>query len=280
MRKLHKGTFWMVLATFCFAIMGTCVKLGSYDFNTNELVFYRSGINLLIVFFIMMLFKVPLKTNYTVLHLKRSIIGFLSLILFFYAISHLPLGTAMSLNYTSPLFVGLLMPFVLKRRIKFLLLCAIFIGFVGIVLILKPTFADQSFVAGIIGLLSGIGAGFAYLYITQLGQLKEPSLRTVFYFALISTIGSALFAMSEQIRLPNHENIWTLLLLGISATIAQLALTKAYKIGNTLSNAGLSYLTVIFSTIIGVIIFKEYLDWQTYFGICLIIVSGIIASKK
>ena len=270
----------MVLATFCFAIMGTCVKLGSYDFNTNELVFYRSGINLLIVFFIMMLLKVPLKTNYTVLHLKRSIIGFLSLILFFYAISHLPLGTAMSLNYTSPLFVGLLMPFVLKRKIKFLLLCAIFIGFVGIVLILKPTFADQSFVAGIIGLLSGIGAGFAYLYITQLGQLKEPSLRTVFYFALISTIGSVLFAMSEQIRLPNHENIWTLLLLGISATIAQLALTKAYKIGNTLSNAGLSYLTVIFSTIIGVIIFKEYLDWQTYFGICLIIVSGIIASKK
>ena len=61
----------MVLATFCFAIMGACVKLGSYDFNTNELVFYRSGINLLIVFFIMMLFKVPLKTNYTVLHLKR-----------------------------------------------------------------------------------------------------------------------------------------------------------------------------------------------------------------
>ena len=204
MRKLHKVTFWMVLATFCFAIMGACVKLGSYDFNTDELVFYRSGINLLIVFFIMMLFKVPLKTNYTVLHLKRSIIGFLSLILFFYAISHLPLGTAMSLNYTSPLFVGLLMPFVLKRKIKFLLLCAIFIGFVGIVLILKPTFADQSFVAGIIGLLSGIGAGFAYLYITQLGQLKEPSLRTVFYFALISTIGSALFAMSEQIRLPNH----------------------------------------------------------------------------
>jgi len=129
-------------------------------------------------------------------------------------------------------------------------------------------------------LLSGLGAGFAYLYVTQLGQVKEPSLRTVFYFSLISTIGAALFAIPEQIQLPDVNSIWNLLLLGISATIAQLAITRAYKIGSTLGNAGLSYLTVIFSTIIGVVIFMEYLDWQTYLGILLIIISGVIASKK
>ncbi len=280
MLKLQKGTIWMVVATFCFAIMGACVKFGSATFNPNELVFYRSGINLIIVYFLMLALNISVKTKYITLHLKRSIIGFLSLILFFYAISHLPLGTAISLNYTSPLFVGLLMPFVLGRKIKGFLLCTVFLGFLGITLILKPTFANQSFYAGVIGLLSGLGAGFAYLYVTQLGQVKEPSLRTVFYFSLISTIGAALFAIPEQIQLPDVNSIWNLLLLGISATIAQLAITRAYKIGSTLGNAGLSYLTVIFSTIIGVVIFMEYLDWQTYLGILLIIISGVIASKK
>ena len=270
----------MIIATFCFAIMGACVKIGSDFFNPNELVFYRSSINLLIVFFIMLIYGISIKTNYIVLHFKRSFIGFISLILFFYALSHLPLGTAISLNYTSPLFVGLLIPFILKRKIKVYLLSAIMIGFIGITLILKPTFENHNFYAGVIGLFSGIGAAFAYLYITQLGQVKEPSLRTVFYFSLISSIGSAFFSISDHIQLPNYQNISLILILGVSATIAQLALTKAYKIGNTLGNAGLSYLTIIFSTIIGVIIFKEFLDWQSYLGIILIIISGFIASIK
>ena len=71
-----------------------------------------------------------------------------------------------------------------------------------------------------------------------------------------------------------------LLGLGVSATIAQIAITKAYRVGNTLGNAGLSYLTIIFATIIGVILFDEFIDWKTALGILLIIISGIFASKK
>ena len=66
----------------------------------------------------------------------------------------------------------------------------------------------------------------------------------------------------------------------MSATIAQIALTKAYRVGNTMGNAGLSYLTVIFSTLIGLIYFKEFLDLQSILGIFLIILSGIFSSKK
>jgi len=76
------------------------------------------------------------------------------------------------------------------------------------------------------------------------------------------------------------KHMLILLGLGVSATIAQIAITKAYRVGNTLGNAGLSYLTIIFATIIGVFLFDEFIDWQTALGILLIIISGIFAAKK
>ena len=84
----------------------------------------------------------------------------------------------------------------------------------------------------------------------------------------------------DEINTIKYEHILILFALGISATIAQIAITKAYRVGNTLGNAGLSYLTIIFSTIIGVVWLGEIIDWQTSLGISLIIISGIFASKK
>ena len=86
-----------------------------------------------------------------------------------------------------------------------------------------------------------------------------------------------LFGEIHNIQL-KHAMI--LLGLGVSATIAQIAITKAYHVGNTLGNAGLSYLTIIFATSIGVIWFDEFIDSQTTLGILLIIISGIFSSKK
>jgi len=277
---LHKGVLWMLIATFFFALMGTFVKLGGENFTTTELVFYRSSISLFFIMSIMRWNKVSYSSNYIRLHLTRSLIGFISLLFFFYAIKHLPLSTAISLNYTSPLFLGLLMPLILRRKIKKWLFLAVAIGFIGVFFILKPTFENQNYFAGLIGLISGLGAAMAYLFVTQLGQLKEPDLRTIFYFTLISTFCSGIMMLFDEIHNIQFKYILILFGLGVSATIAQIAITKAYRVGNTLGNAGLSYLTIIFSTIIGVVWFGEFIDWQTAFGILLIIISGIFASKK
>jgi drug/metabolite transporter (DMT)-like permease len=277
---LHKGVLWMLIATFFFALMGTFVKLGGENFTTTELVFYRSSISLFFIMSIMRWNKVSYSSNYIRLHLTRSSIGFISLLFFFYAIKHLPLSTAISLNYTSPLFLGLLMPLILRRKIKRWLFLAVAIGFIGVFFILKPTFENQNYFAGLIGLISGLGAAMAYLFVTQLGQLKEPDLRTIFYFTLISTFCSGIMMLFDEIHNIQFKYILILFGLGVSATIAQIAITKAYRVGNTLGNAGLSYLTIIFSTIIGVVWFGEFIDWQTAFGILLIIISGIFASKK
>ena len=118
MYLIHKGAIWMLIATFFFALMGTFVKLGGENFNSTELVFYRSLISLLIIVGIMRLKKISFSSSYIKLHMARSSIGFISLLFFFYAINNLPLSTAISLNYTSPLFLGLLMPLILKRKVK------------------------------------------------------------------------------------------------------------------------------------------------------------------
>jgi drug/metabolite transporter (DMT)-like permease len=276
----HQGVLWMIIATIFFALMGTFVKLGGESFTPTELVFYRSSISLFFIIAIMRWNDVSYSSNYMKLHLTRSSIGFVSLLFFFYAINHLPLSTAISLNYTSPIFLGLLMPLILKRRIKKWLFLAVAIGFVGVFFILKPTFENQNYFAGLIGLISGLGAAMAYLFVTQLGQLKEPVLRTIFYFTLISTICSGFMMFFGETHNIQFKHILIFLGLGVSATIAQIAITKAYRVGNTLGNAGLSYLTIIFATIIGVFLFDEFIDWQTALGILLIIISGIFAAKK
>ena len=280
MPQVQNGVIWMIIATFFFAFMGMFVKLGSPYFSEIELVFYRSFISLIFIILIIVNKKISLKTNFKKLHFYRSFVGFLSLLAFFYAISHLPLSTAISLNYTSPLFVALLITFFLNKKPSFYICCLLLIGFFGAFLILKPTLIGNSAFAGFIGLLSGFGAGLAYLFMAQLGKVNEPDTRVVFYFTLLSSICAGLLMLLEDTNSEIFQHWWLLLGLGVSATIAQLALTKAYRVGNTLKNAGLSYLTILFSSILGLIVFSETLDVLSLVGILLIIISGIVVSKK
>ena len=280
MPQVQNGVIWMIIATFFFAFMGMFVKLGSPYFSEIELVFYRSFISLIFIILIIVNKKINLKTNFKKLHFYRSFVGFLSLLAFFYAISHLPLSTAISLNYTSPLFVALLITFFLNKKPSFYVCCLLLTGFFGAFLILKPTLIGNSAFAGFIGLLSGFGAGLAYLFMAQLGKVNEPDTRVVFYFTLLSSICAGILMLLQDTNLEIFQHWWLLLGLGLSATIAQLALTKAYRVGNTLKNAGLSYLTILFSSILGLIVFSETLDILSLVGILLIIISGIVVSKK
>jgi len=280
MPRVQNGMIWMIIATFFFAFMGMFVKLGSPYFSEIELVFYRSFISLIFIILIIVNKKISLKTNFKKLHFYRSFVGFLSLLAFFYAISNLPLSTAISLNYTSPLFVALLIPFFLYKKPSFYVCYLLLMGFFGAFLVLKPVLVGSDAYAGFIGLLSGLGAGLAYLFMAQLGKVNEPDTRVVFYFTLLSSFGAAFLMLFENINSEIFEHWWILLGLGLSATIAQLALTKAYRVGNTLKNAGLSYLTIFFSTLLGLIVFSETLDALSFVGILLIIISGIFVSRK
>jgi drug/metabolite transporter (DMT)-like permease len=283
MKLPHLGSLWMLVAALGFAIMGALVKVGATKFSSAELVFYRSAFGLIAIYAYIFSKKLPLKTPVLAKHMSRALVGFISLVLFFYAIAHLHLATAVTLNYTSPLFLALFMPFLLHEKPKGILYMAVAIGFIGVVLLLKPTLHSDDILAGTVGLASGAGAAIAYINVKQLGNLNEPDWRTVYYFTLVSTIASgAWLLLSGLVGQPgftamNWQDLAILIGLGVSATIAQLAMTRAYRTGHTLTVASLAYLTVVLASFFGVLFWQEQLSAGEWLAIGLIILSGFIS---
>ncbi|MFA7350504.1 MAG: DMT family transporter [Methylotenera sp.] len=289
------GSLWMLVAALGFAIMGALVKIGAQKFSSAELVFYRSLFGLMVIWMYIYTQKLPLATPVMYKQMSRAVVGFASLILFFYAIAHLPLATAITLNYTSPLFLALFTPFLLYEKPKKTLLIGLVIGFIGIGLLLKPSFSQKDWLAASLGLLSGMGAALAYIHVKQLGQANEPDWRTVFYFTLVSTIGTGLWilfvpqgALSSSFGATHFntfhplgwQDLLLLLGLGLAATIAQLAMTRAYRTGDTMVVASLAYVTVLLASLFGVLWWHEHLSLDAWIAIALIILSGIIGIRS
>jgi drug/metabolite transporter (DMT)-like permease len=271
------GSLWMLVAALGFAIMGALVKVNAHKFNSAELVFYRSAFGLFFIYAYIFAKKLPLKTPVLTKQMSRALVGLASLVLFFYAIAHLPLATAITLNYTSALFLAIFMPFFLHEKPKPILYGTVLLGFIGVILLLKPVLNQRDMLAGILGLLSGMGAALAYIHVKQLGDLNEPDWRTVFYFTFVSTIASGLWMLMKTFTPLNWHDMPSLLGLGASATIAQLAMTRAYRTGHTLIVASLAYTTVIFASFFGVVFWQEALSASEYIAIGIIILSGIIS---
>ena len=269
----------MLVAGVMFAIMGVCVKLGAPRFTTAELVFYRSLFGLLAILAITTSQGLPLSTPLWRRHLSRSLTGFFALILFFYAITVLPLATAITLNYTSPLFLAIFTAVVLRERVRLPLAAAILLGFIGVVVLLNPTFSRAEWLGGLLGLISGILAGYAYLQVTQLGRMGEPEWRTVFYFTLVCTLGGALGMVLFHFRSISLSDLPLLAGMGASATLAQLAMTRAYRIGDALVAGSLAYSTVVFASLFGLWLWDETLTSGEWLAIGLIISSGIMSVK-
>lgn len=278
--RLQLGSAWMLVAAVFFALMGFFVKLGAHDFSSTELVFWRTLLGVLTLGGAALVRGEKFVTPHWRYHVQRGLIGYVSLLLYFYAIAHLPLSTAVTLNYTSPMFLALLSVFLLRETLPARALLALVLGFGGVVLLLRPTLSGDTWQAGLMGVGSGVLAGWSYLHVRELGRLGEPEWRVVFFFALISTLGGALLVGLEGWHPLTWQNVWPLLGLGVTATLAQLAMTRAYKVGRKLLVANLSYLTVVFSTLLGVLVWGDRLTLDAILATLLIVVSGMLASRR
>ena len=189
---------WMVLGSLFFATMAVCVKFASAWFNTAELVFYRGLLGMLFMWLFARSQGVALATPYPAMHAWRTVVGVISLAAWFYAIGELPLATAMTLNYMSSVWIaaflvgGALLMWNPRRGgatpRQGPLVLSVLAGFAGVVLMLRPTIEQNQIFAGLVGLMSGLTAAFAYMQVMALGKLGEPDARTVFYFAAGSTV--------------------------------------------------------------------------------------------
>lgn len=290
----------MVLGALIFASMGVCVKFASAWFSSAELVLYRGLIGIAFLWLFAKSRGVSLATRYPGMHAWRSSIGVLSLGAWFYAIAHMPLATAMTLNYMSSVWIaafligGTLLAWVPmpgrdgsvpRPPVQGPLVLTVLAGFGGVVLMLKPTVGDNQGFAGMMGLLSGLTAAFAYMQVVALSRIGEPEARTVFYFALGSAVAGGVATLLGE-STPWADWTWVhalwLLPVGVLAALGQLCMTRAYASARTESGtllvANLQYSGIVFAAAYSVLLFGDRIDASGWAGMALIVASGIAAT--
>ena len=270
--------FWMIVSCFLFACMGVCVKLASSDFSTGEIVFWRGGVSMAMMGGLALSRGVALSTPHWRMHLSRSISGSTALVCYFFAIGALPLATAVTLNYTSPLFVALLLALFFRERLNPIASAAVLLGFAGVVVLLRPTLQPEQWLGAAAGLSSGAMASLAYISLRELGRKGEPEVRTVFWFSLMTaTIGLA-WSLFGTIHLPDLRQLATLIGVGLFGGLAQLAMTRSYRYGRTVVSANLSYATVVFASLFGMLLWDEIMPASSWLAIALIVTGAIVVS--
>ena len=288
------AAWMMVLATVLFALMGVCVKQASAEVTTAEVVFFRGLVGALMVGGMAWAQRLPLRTNVPRQHLGRGLAGVSALTLWFYAIGHLPLATAVTLNYMSSVWMAAFLMLrqawrrwhrVPHRAMPGGLLAAVMLGFVGVGLVLRPTLERDQWLEAAIGLVSGMLSAWAYLQVAGLGRSGEPEHRVVFYFSVFGAVAG--LGMMAATHLSGHQ-AWAsptpqgwawLLAIGVFATVAQLAMTRAYARGQPLAMASLQYLGIVHAFILGIWFFGEAAHGVAIVGTGLIVLAGVAANR-
>jgi len=276
---------WMVLASLFFSSMSVCVKFAAVHFSTFELVFYRGAIGTLLMAIACHRKGISLRTRVPKMHTWRAFTGVASLAAWFYAIAFLPLATAMTLNYMSGIWVAAFLVGATlwkgklqdaKRQIPVVL--TVVISFLGVVMVLRPTFEQNQVLAGMVGLFSGLIAAMAYIQVAELGRQGEPVERTVFYFSLAAAASGALVMLLTGTSDWVWPQAWLLLPIGILAAMGQWCMTRAYNDGATMVVANLQYSGIVFSAMFGLFLFGDQIPWIGWGGILIIVSSAIAAT--
>ncbi len=282
-------SLWMIVAALLFSLMGVAVKLASSQYNTWEIVLYRGLVGVMVMGGMIALqarrtrvsIRDALSTPRIAMHLTRGISGTLSVLLWFFSIAGLPIATAMTISSSSPLFIGAWIAWTAHRagnRIDVMMMIALLGGFIGVMVLLQPTLASNQGIFAILGTTGAALTAIAYLSVKALGVAGEPNARIVFYFsamnALAGLAGAALFGFHAL----DLRGLALLACVGISAALAQLAMTRAYASGGTLLTANLGFTSIVFSSIWGIAIFGDVIRLDSAIGMVVIIASGVLAT--
>lgn len=267
----------LLASSALFAAVGAVIKLAAASVPNETIVFFRSFVGLLVL--------VPwlvsggletLRTDYPRQQVTRALAGLAAMYCFFYAIGHLPLGEAMLLNYSSPLFIPFIARVWIGEPIPPRIGWAIGTGFVGVTLILKPGLGFFS-PAAIVGVCSGMLTATAMVSIRGLARY-EPTTRIVFYFCAVCSAVSALPLLWAW-RTPSPLVLGELLLIGLLATYSQWLLTRAYALAPAARIGPFAYSTVVFAALLGWALWGEVPDVLSAVGAVLVFTAGVLATR-
>jgi drug/metabolite transporter (DMT)-like permease len=269
-----------IVAAFLFVAVMSALGKGTPDIPTSTLVFFQSFVALLV--FSPWLLKSGLrsfKTKHVFFHFVRAGSGLLSQVLMFLAVRKMVLVHAVLLSNSAPLFIPFLSWIWLKQSVRGIVWLSLALGLVGIILILKPGsdifFSDP----GAVGLALG-SAFFSALALLSVNELSktESSETILFYYFSISSILTAPFLFFKT-ELPSVHDGVNLLGVGLAMALAQFLIILAYRHANASRLAPLNYSVVIFSGLIGWILWDQVPDMISLLGVVLVTLGGILSAR-
>jgi len=282
----------MLIGALISALNGAIAKVLSDDLSAMEIVFFRNLLGVLIILYSLKHTAPKLSGGKFHMLITRGIFGFTAMILFFYTITIIPLGEAITLNKTSPLFVTILAYYLLKERLNKATIFAVIIGFLGIILITKPFGVNISY-EHFLGILGGFFAAAAYTTIKKIKDIYDARVIVLSFVGIGSLLPAIFFLIAPYIEapksieflfptftLPSTLWIWFLILfMAVISTISQWLLTKAYSLSNVSIIGVISYTNIPFAIGFGWMLGDKFPDFYTFLGIGLIILGGLLVGR-
>ncbi|BBO84808.1 membrane protein [Desulfosarcina ovata subsp. sediminis] len=279
-RATAKGVFLILLATLCIVLMNTCARVSSIHHGPVEMVFYRGVVALsLLVPYMLATHPVSVfKTRRVGAHLYRSIIGNIGVGLVFWAYTLLPMANATALLFSAPLFVTALSPLLLREHVDGQRWMAVALGFGGILLIARPSMGLVTDPASMVGLGAALCIALVDMALRNLGRTEHP-LTTVFYFILGGVIFSAPYTFTVGSLPQGHLILW-IAGIGLFTVVQQLGKTAAYRFAEASFLAPYSYTAILWATLIGWLLWREWVSVRVVAGSAVVIASNLFILKR
>lgn len=270
---MSKGLRFMLVAIFFFASMNILIKIVP-RIGPVEIVFFRSIVSFIISFVTLKKLKISLWGTNKKWLIIRGIAGSIGLLLFFSTIKEMPLGSAVAIQYLSPIFTSLLGIFIVKERVYSIQWLFFLISFLGVILIqgFDPRVTQLQLVVGI---SSALASGMAYNSIRKL-KLSEHPLVIIFYFPLITIPITGTFLIFTGWTTPNLYELGILITIGLATQFAQYFMTKAYQLEDLSKVSSIQYIGIVIALLFGFLFFDETYTLKSFTGILIVLIGVIL----
>lgn len=269
-----KGVFFALLATGLFAIVAAMAKVAVTEYHVLQILFFRQ----VIVFLsslpsISKSFPQSLKTRHAGMHALRLMGAFTALSTSIWAVAVLPLTTAITLAFAQVFFVALMAMWFLNEPVGHRRIGAVIVGFIGVVVVMRPGVDDFVNLYALIPLVGALGAAFAVISVRKLFQTESIATLLIYQAVFVGVLaGIPLFWVWVT---PDLTGLLFLLAMGVLATIGQWAGVKALRLGEASVIGNIQYTQSIYATILGYAVFGEIPDSYTLIGAAIIIASAL-----
>ena len=276
MKTKYKGIFYIILSALCFAFMSAFVRL-SGELPFVQKCFFRNFVAFFFALGIMLKNNEPIKIRKKYLPdlLGRAVMGTVGMFCNFYAVDRLVLSDASMLNKMSPFFAIIFSLIFLKERVSFVQGSIVTAAFIGSLFIVRPTAQLFSNPASLIGLIGGIAAGGAYTFVRKLGQNGENKSMIVLFFSGFSCLSTVPYLIFNYEPMTLKQFI-ILIGAGVAAAGGQFSITNAYFYAPAKEISVYDYSQLIFSMMLGFIMFGQVPVLMSVIGYVIIIASAII----